>query len=428
MIQVFKFGGASVQDASSVKNVCTILSDEKTKSTLVVISAAGKTTNALEAVFNAYWEQNEAELTIAVEKVKAYHFDLMAALFASEDHSVYAEVNDIFVDLDWILEESPEDSYGYLYDQIVSIGELLSTQIVSAYLNDQGLINNWLDVRDCIQTNNEYKNASVDWPLTEQNIKKTVPNLLKKGFVVTQGFIGGTSENFTTTLGREGSDFSAAIFAYALDAQSVSVWKDVPGVLNADPRRFENTTQIFKIDYEEAIEMTYYGAQVIHPKTIRPLQNKQIPLIVRSFENREAAPTEIGTFDAVKYPPVIVIKEQQSLLQITSKDLYFIDESKFAQLFEAMAKAKVKVNLIQNTALAFSACIDNNAEGVAELEALIAEQYEVQRTDALQLLTLRYATTEMLQQVQKNNKIYLQEQISQTAQFVLSKNAKIPVL
>jgi len=283
-MKVFKFGGASIKDAKSIKNVANIIKNNLADNPLIIISAAGKTTNALEKVVNEYFN-NTGNAYAALEYVKTEHNRIVEELFETKNDALQAEINDMFVDIEWVLEESPSENYDQIYDQIVCLGELLSTKIVSAYLNKIGIKNSWLDVRDCILTDNNYRDANLDWEETERRIQKIVPSLAKNGLVITQGFLGNTTENFTTTLGREGSDYTAAIFSYCLNTNSMTIWKDVPGVLNADPRIFPNATLLKEISYSEAIEMTYYGAQVIHPKTLQPLKSKKIPLYVKSFLN-----------------------------------------------------------------------------------------------------------------------------------------------
>ena len=418
-MNVFKFGGASIKDVAAIKNVGQIIKQYQTQPLLVVVSALGKTTNALEEVLEAYYHQNTALLQEKLQLVKQKHFEILAALF-DETEAIFDEINDIFVDLEWILEEVPDNTFGYLYDQIVSHGEILSTQIVAAYLNKIGIKTTWLDVRDCILTDNTYREAEVDWVTTNQNIQETVPRLLEQGVVLTQGFLGGTSENFTTTLGREGSDYTAAIFSYCLDAESMSIWKDVPGVLTGDPRLFDHMTKLETLSYGEAIEMTYYGAQVIHPKTIRPLQNKQIPLKVKSFVDPAGSGTTIQqTTEAIDYPPMIVVKNNQTLLKITSKDFYFVDESKFSKLFQLFASHRIKVNMTQNTALAFSVCVNANPEQIKHLTIAIDQDYILETIEDLKLVTLRYPNQETIDRFDNGRKIYLEEKIRNTVQLVI---------
>lgn len=420
-MRVFKFGGASIKDAESIQNVASIVRRFQEDPLVIVISASGKTTNAMELVLKAYWERNLEAMQSALNKVKEHHKALTEALFEKAAHPVYNEIHDIFIDLEWILEEEPQDEFDYLYDQIVGTGELLSTTIVSAYFNEVNLKTTWLDVRDCIQTDNTYRDANINWAATEEAIQEKVPALLEKGLVITQGFLGGTTENFTTTLGREGSDFTAAIFSYCLNAQDMSIWKDVPGVLTADPRLFDNPTLVEQLSYSEAIEMTYYGAQVIHPKTIRPLQNKQIPFYVKSFINPEGKGTVIGAFEDKNYPPMIVVKKEQALLRMVSKDFFFVDEVKFSKLFETLAKHRIKVNMTQNTALAFSVCVNDDAQKIKHLMADLEMDYEVEKTEGLKLVTIRHTSEALFDRIVGTRKIYLEEKIGSNIQLVMNK-------
>lgn len=304
---VFKFGGASVKDAGGIINLASVVKKYTGEQLLIVVSAMGKTTNALENLTRAYVDQSD-NMHLIYEGIKQYHFDILHELFEPK-HPVFDEIANTFVEIDWMIEDEPQDDYDFIYDQIVSIGELVSTRIISAYLNKEGLKNQWLDVRGYIHTDNTYREGIVQWDKTCESITKDIPALLDKGIVVTQGFLGGTSENFTTTLGREGSDYTASIFASCLGAQSVTTWKDVPGILNADPKFFEDTVKFDELSYSEAIEMTYYGASVIHPKTIKPLQNAHIPLLVKPFTDPSAPGTVIkedGINTFVK-PVVIMI-------------------------------------------------------------------------------------------------------------------------
>lgn len=424
-MRVFKFGGASIKDAESIENVASIVNRFSNDQILIVISASGKTTNAMELVLNAYWERNLEEMQACLDKVKAHHKALTDKLFKDPNDPVFSEIHDIFIDLEWILEEEPQDEFDYLYDQVVGTGELLSTTIVSAYFNQVNLKTTWLDVRDCIQTDNTYRDANINWEVTENAIKEKVPTLLANGLVVTQGFLGGTTENFTTTLGREGSDFTAAIFSYCLDAQDMSIWKDVPGVLTADPRLFDNPTLIEQLSYSEAIEMTYYGAQVIHPKTIRPLQNKKIPLHVKSFVNPEGKGTVIGAFEVTNYPPMIVVKKSQALLRMVSKDFFFVDEVKFSKLFAVLAKHRIKVNMTQNTALAFSVCVNDDPEKINRLMIDLKSNYEVKKIENLKLVTIRHTSDDLFDRILGERKIYLEEKIGANIQLVMNKEEKL---
>ncbi len=417
-MKVFKFGGASINDASSIKNVCSIIQKYGEKPLLVVISASGKTTNALEEVTNAYFNQT-GEATTLLEKVKTHHDNICKALFA-DDAKVYDVLENIYAELDWQLEEERMESYNYVYDQIVSVGELLSTTIVSHYLNQTGVDAHWLDVRDVLKTDDTYREAKVDWELTNAAIKKTVIPILQNKIVITQGFLGCTSENCTTTLGREGSDFTAAIFANVLDAESQSVWKDVPGILNGDPRIWDQTELIEDMTYHEAIEMTFYGAQVIHPKTIKPLQNKQIPLLVRSFIN----PTDNGTkiYKAIRepiYPPVRVIKGNQALISLYTKDFSFIEEWNMGKLIKAFAKVNLKINMMQNAAILFQAVVDNTESKIEALVKDVERYFDIHIDKNLTLLTVRHYNEEVIKKSKGDKNAILEQKRATTYQALL---------
>ncbi len=333
---VFKFGGASVKDAAGVTNLSKIVKKYPGQKLLIVVSAMGKTTNALEKLTKAYVDQTDDLHTIYAQ-VKNYHYDILEGLFEPA-HPIFDEIANTFVEIDWMIEDEPHDDYDFIYDQIVSIGEIVSTRIVAAYLNKSEIKTQWLDVRGYIHTDNNYREGNVYWDKTKASISQGIPALLDKGVVVTQGFLGGTSENFTTTLGREGSDYTASIFATCINAESVTTWKDVPGILNADPKFFADTVKFDELSYTYAIEMTYYGATVIHPKTIKPLQNGKIPLLVKSFNDPAAAGTIIKETAITSFEkPVIILKQNQVLLSISAKDYSFISEDHLSDIFKMFA-------------------------------------------------------------------------------------------
>lgn len=421
-MKVFKFGGASVKDAAGIRNVTAIIKSYLADKPLIIVSASGKTTNALEDVVNAFYKKT-GEANTHLEKVRQYHNDILDELFP-KGHVVYDDINDIFAELDWVLEENPaNDPYDYIYDQVVSLGELMSSRILAAYFNQEGIPTTWLDVRDVMMTDTTYREANVRWEETEKRMNNVVPALREKGLVVTQGFIGITPENTTTTLGREGSDFTAAIFSWALNADSMTIWKDVPGVLNADPRLFENAVKIDHLSYEEAIEMTYYGAQVIHPKTMRPLQNRNIPLYVKSFINPDGAGSVVdGNTSGKTYPPVIVVKKKQALMEISSNDFFFINEEKLSEIFDIFTKHRIKVNMMQNTAMKFLTCVDNNADRVAAALEALNTNFHVTLRENLELLTVRHYSNEMLDYLKFGKTVLLEEKIPGTVQIVVSSN------
>ncbi|MEZ4920585.1 MAG: aspartate kinase [Saprospiraceae bacterium] len=423
-MKVFKFGGASIKDADSIKNVAAILEQFKDESLVIVVSALGKTTNAMEAVVAAHARQDGTARSL-FEEVKQTHYQLMQELF-EPDAEIFTTINDTLVEAEWILDEAPEENYDYMYDQIVSMGELLSTNILAAFLNKIGLPTQWLDARDVIFTDNTYREGWVIWDKTKEQAVKVVQPMLKKGgFVLTQGFIGSTTENFTTTLGREGSDYSAAIFSHCLDAEEMVIWKDVPGVLNADPRLFENTIKLDRLSYREAIEMTYYGAQVIHPKTIKPLQNKSIPLWVKSFIDPAGSGTEISSDQEDTYPPIVVVEKNQVLLHISTKDYSFVAEHHMARLFERLSDLRLFVNSMQNTAISFTICVTEIADRIDTFILDISDDFKVKKEDGLELITLRHYTEEAIQSLKKGKIVLFEERIRNTLQMVVK---DVPVI
>ncbi|TKB96031.1 aspartate kinase [Pedobacter cryophilus] len=416
-MQVFKFGGASVKDAEGIKNLTAIVKSNSSEKLLIVISAMGKTTNALEKLTNSYFYQQN-DVNEIFDEIKTYHFEILHQLFENPNHPVFNEINNTFVEIDWIIEDEPVDGYDFIYDQIVSIGELVSTRIVSHYLNFAGINSLWLDARSYIQTDNTYREGKIDWDKTAQLIQKNIPQILQHQIGITQGFIGNTSENFTTTLGREGSDFTAAIFASCLNAQAVTVWKDVPGILNADPKLFSDCIKFDELSYEEAIEMTYYGATVIHPKTIKPLQNKHIPLYVKPF----LTPSENGTIikEAVIeiLTPIIIVKKNQILVTLSTRDLSFITENHLRDIFKAFADVNIKVNTLQISALSFSASFDFDDNKFEHFQNEMKNDFKIRFNTDLKLITIRHANDESIQKYIKT-KIYLEQRSRNTAQFVL---------
>ena len=416
-MQVFKFGGASVKDAAGIKNLTAILKSNSSEKLLIVVSAMGKTTNALEKLTNSYFNQQN-DVNEIFDEIKKYHFEILHQLFENPNHPVFNEINNTFVEIDWIIEDVPVDGYDFIYDQIVSIGGLVATRIICHYLNFAGINCLWLDARSYIQTDNTYREGKIDWAKTEQLIQKNIPSIIQNQIAVTQGFIGNTSENFTTTLGREGSDFTAAIFASCLNAQAVTVWKDVPGILNADPKLFSDCVKFDELSYEEAIEMTYYGATVIHPKTIKPLQNKHIPLYVKPF----LAPTENGTVikEAVIEitTPIIIVKKNQLLLTLITRDLSFITENHLRDIFKAFADVNIKVNTLQISALSFSASFDYDESKFQHFQNEMKNGFKIRFNTGLKLITIRHANDESIKKY-ITTKIYLEQRSRNTAQFVL---------
>jgi aspartate kinase len=421
-MQVFKFGGASVKDAEAVKNVAEILKKFATKQTIVVVSAMGKTTNGLEELVNAFFNRTGQEEGV-LQKIKEYHFTILNALFPNKDHAVYTEIENTFVELNWIIEDEILPDYDQVYDQIVCMGEIISTKIIAAYLTEKGIKNKWLDARGVIQTDNTYREGKVNYELSEALVKsQLLPVLEQNKIVVTQGFIGGTSENFTTTLGREGSDYTAALLAYFTGAESVTIWKDVPGVLNADPKWFRNTKKIDELTYHDAIEFTYYGATVIHPKTIKPLQNKSIPLFVKSFLKPEEIGTVIHNSEKRVAIPSYIFKINQLLISIQPKDFSFIGEDNLSQIFDVFARYGSKIHLMQNSAISFSVCIDEEGTKTESLIQELQKEFKVLYNSGLELLTIRNYDQPTIDKLLENKTVLMEQRSRNTLQMVLANN------
>lgn len=417
-MDIFKFGGASVKDAAGVRNIANIVRDYRNGKLLVVISAMGKITNKLEELTHSYLNGNE-ETHAIFDEIKHFHFQIIEELFEGKSNPVYDDVANTFVEIDWLIEDEPENDQDYIYDQIVSIGEVVSTKIVAAWLNETGSKALWTDARNFIQTDNTYREGKVDWAKTNQIIQKDLVPLLDENIIVTQGFIGGTSENYTTTLGREGSDYSAAIFASCLDAAALTIWKDVPGVLNADPKWFDETEMIAQLSYHDAIELTYYGATVIHPKTIKPLQNKGIPLFVRSFISPAGTGTAITKENNPLPVPSFIFKVNQALISIFPKDYSFIIEENLSNIFELFHKHKIKINTMLNSAISFSVSVDDQTEKIEKLIQDLATQFTVKYNKGLELVTIRYYNQSTIDRVSVDKDILLEVKSRHTCQMVM---------
>lgn len=421
-MQVFKFGGASVKDSQAVKNVAQIVKSYASAPTIIVISAMGKTTNHLEELVKAWYYKKESPEKI-LEQIKKYHFDILNELFPDTKHKVYSELENTFVELTWIIEEKPSGSFSQQYDQIVSLGEIISTKIISEYLNKAGINNKWIDARGIIQTDNTYREGIVKYDLTEQLVSsQLMPVFENYKLVLTQGFIGGTSENFTTTLGREGSDYTAALMAYFTNAKNVTIWKDVPGVLNADPKWFKNTKKIEELSYHDAIELTYYGASVIHPKTIKPLQNKNIPLFVKSFLVPDDTGTIISNIEKRLPVPSYIFKVNQLLISIQPKDFSFIAEDNLSYMFNLFSKHAVKIHMMQNSAISFSVCTDNEPEKTKPLIEILNNTFKVLYNSDVELLTIRNYNQNIISELIQNKTILLEQKTRNTAQLVMKNN------
>ncbi|WOC39334.1 aspartate kinase [Polaribacter sp. HL-MS24] len=414
-MRIFKFGGASVKDAQGVQNVAKLLQDQGVKNTLVVISAMGKMTNAFEELIDAYFYKTE-ELNNKKAQIVAFHQELMDDLF-EKGHPVFHTVEVLFDELDWFLERNTSQRYNYVYDQIICFGELLSTRIVSGYLSLLDIENHWLDVRNFIKTDSNYRDAKVNWELTQQLITEQID---VQKLHITQGFLAGNDTENTTTLGREGSDYTAGIFAYCFNAESVTIWKDVPGVLNADPRVFEETTLLTQISYEEAIEMAFYGASVIHPKTIQPLQNKEIPLYVKSFIQPNALGTRISKGTHLEPDiPCFIIKKNQILLSISANDFSFMVENNISYIFKKLHDYKLSVNLIQNSAISFSVCVDNKYGNFDAFYIELKNEFAIDFQKEVDLYTIRHFNEATKAAISQRGTTLLSQTNKETIQIVL---------
>ncbi|HET9056608.1 MAG TPA: aspartate kinase [Chitinophagaceae bacterium] len=419
-MQVFKFGGASVNSVERVKNIADILSNYRNQKILIVISAMGKTTNALEKVAEAFFSGDSQRALELFNSVKQSHLQTAKYLLVKNYNETERQLADFFTEAEWLLHGKPVRDFDYYYDQVVCVGELLSTAIVSAYLTEAGITNKWIDVRDVIRTDDNFRDAIVDWDSTQANITNIVKPLFKNtDIVITQGFIGSTGENESTTLGREGSDYTAAVFANMLDASGQIIWKDVESVMNADPKQFPNAQPIHELNYDEVIEMAYYGAQVIHPKTIKPLQNKEIPLYVKCFLNPALEGTCIHNGALKNLPPIIVLKDNQVLLHLHSQDFSFVGEKPLSRLYEILAEIKLKPNLMQTGAVNLMMCLDDRADKIDKLAIKASEIFNVQVEKGLTLLTIRHYNKGVLEDLTKDKKIVLKQQSPETVQVLM---------
>lgn len=419
-MKVFKFGGASINSIDRIKNTANIINDNKDKKLLVVISAMGKTTNALEKVVDAFWENRKDDALKLFENIKEIHLNSLKYLVTVNWQSAENRLKDFFTEIEWMLHDKPVRTYDYYYDQIVCCGELFSTSLVSDYLLEQKVKVKWLDVRDIIRTDDNFRDAVIDWDFTSNKIKADVLPLFNEyDVVITQGFIGSTDENESTTLGREGSDFSAAIFANILEAQDVTIWKDVDAVMNADPKEYASATIIPALSFSEVVEMAYYGAQVIHPKTIKPLQNKNIPLYVKSFLDPSLPGTSISKNIPKNLPPIIVQKKNQVLIRFKSKDYSFVEDKPVQQLHDLCNQLKMKPNLSQNTAISLLCCFDGHSEKIDKLASEASTIFDVEVEKDLTLLTIRHFDDATINSMTKDKKIVLEQKTEETIQVLL---------
>ena len=420
-MRIYKFGGASVKDADAVNNLVRVLKDTGYENTFVVVSAMGKTTNAMEAIVDAYFNDRTA-VTQAIKEVEIFHQDILTNLFEDPSHPVYASIQTLFDEVRGFLAWNKSPHYNFVYDQVVGYGELLSTVIISHYLSFSGLKNNWIDVRNLIKTDANYRDVRVNWDRTQEMISEKVDRTVLN---ISQGFLGSDDNNFTTTLGREGSDYTAAILAYCLDADSVTIWKDVPGVLNADPRHFEETQLLNKISYREAIELAFYGASVIHPKTLQPLQRKEIPLFVKSFLNPKNSGTEVGKGMGIEPEiPCFIVKKKQVLMKLSSLDFSFIVEDSISDLFKLLHDHRMKVDLIQNSAISFSVCVDNKFGKLEELLDILKGKFKVVHHEDVSLYTIRHFNSEAIASLENGREVLLEQRGKETIQLVVKESKK----
>jgi aspartate kinase len=418
-MQVYKFGGASVKDAQAVKNVISILKENPFKEKVVVISAMGKTTNDLEKVINEYYANN-AEWKNSIETVYTKHLAIISELFENQPNTCDVAVRKIIDKTIDFLAQNHSRNYNFIYDQVVSIGEYISTTIVSEFANHQSVTNTLVDAKHCIFTDNAYTEGKIDWKKTEKAISTFVPPLFETGFVITQGFVGCTQEDFTTTLGREGSDYTAAIFSYCLNAERMTVWKDVEGIMNADPKEFPEATFISELTFTEAIEMTYYGASVIHPKTIKPIQNRNIPLEVRSFVNYNKRGSIISANANTSFlPPIIIHKRNQVLLSFSAKDFSFIGEDHLSKVFSTFADLRLRINMMQNAAISFSICVDYKKEKIDAIIDELSNDFSIIQNDKLSLLTIRHFNQGIIDKLTKEKDILIRQISRNTIQVLM---------
>jgi aspartate kinase len=420
-MKIFKFGGASTNSFDRIQQLRYILQNHRDEKMLIVISAIGKMTNSLEKVVEEFYEGKNDEALRLFQKVKEYHLNQLKYLVTLQWKKATSQLTDFFTEVEWLLHDKPMKNYDYYYDQVVCCGELLSSTLISYYLNENKIPNEWIDVRDILRTDNTFRQAKVDWEVSRKQAReKLLPLFDNTNFVITQGFIGSTDENESTTLGREGSDFTAAIFAELLDAESVTIWKDVNGVMNADPKDFPEAVTIGELSYKEVIEMAYYGAQVIHPKTIKPLQNKDIPLFVRSFLDLRLTGTVITQKSTTLLPPMIVYKHRQVLLTLQSVDFSFVEGKPTTFLYEVLRKLNIKPNLTQNTAISLIICMDDADKKIQEISQEVSEMFDVSVQKKLTLLTVRHYTDAMIEQLSENKEIILEQKTKDTVQLLMN--------
>jgi aspartate kinase len=414
---VYKFGGASVKSAQGIINLAKIVRECK-DDLVVVISAFGKTTNALEKILVFYYQQNPARFKL-LNELKEYHLGISKELFPKGKNDFFSDLKEIFNQFETKLQVNPTTAFDFEYDQMVSLGELLSTMIVSAYLNHSGIINQWIDIRKVLITDTNFREANIDWDESGARMKEILSFTDQKVFL-TQGFIGGSMDGYTTTLGREGSDYTAAIIGNIMDAESVTVWKDVPGIMTADPEFYQDVEKIDELSFQEAIELAYFGAKVIHPKTVKPLQNKEIPLFVKSFLNPQQSGTIIKTkVENKSKKPVIILKSNQILISLVPKDFSFVIEESLSKIFGYFFKYQIRVNLIQNSAINFSLCVDYGNSKIAVLMEELQNDFKILYNENVSLLTILHYSNEVIGKTLKDYKVLLEQRSRNNVRFVV---------
>lgn len=419
-MKVFKFGGASINSVDRFKNTAKIIQSFKGEKLLIVISAMGKTTNALEKVIASFYEGRKEEALMLFDQLKNNHLDTLKYLTVKNWQQAENQLKDFFTEVEWLLHDKPVRNFDYYYDQIVCCGELLSSSILNSFLQEEKVNAKWLDVRDVIRTDNNFRDAAIDWSFTNKRIQEAVIPLFEScDVIITQGFIGATDENESTTLGREGSDYSAAIFANILNADSVTIWKDVDAIMSADPKKYPDASILKSLSFTEVIEMAYYGAQVIHPKTIKPLQNKNIPLLVKSFLDPTLEGTIISKEPCKNLPPIIVNKENQVLIQFKSKDFSFVEDKPIHQLHEIFNQIRINPNLSQNTAISLLCCFDDHPEKIGQLAEAASGIFDVELERNLTLLTIRHYNAETIDKLTRNKKVLLEQKTTETVQMLM---------
>jgi len=417
-VKVFKFGGFAVSSAANIKNLVKIINMNSTDQLLIIVSAMGKTTDALEELCTAYIKSRD-EAILILQDIKEFHEQIIIELFGNIKHPVYDEVANNFIEIEWMLEDEPYPDYDFNYDQIVSIGELVSSKIIAAYLAECGISTKWIDARSYIHTDNSYREGIIDWDKSAASILP-LKEQFKNQIIISQGFIGGTSENFTTTLGREGSDYSAAVFASCIQAESLTVWKDVPGIMNADPALFSSAQKYEELPYSEALELAYYGANIIHPKTIKPLQNAGIPLFVKPFLKPEEIGTRIDQSAKLNTDiQAIILKRNQILLTISTRDFSYMDEMYLSALLKSFSEAHIKLNMMQLSALSVSVCLDQDAGKLKRVTDLFQDKLLFSSTEGLELLTMIYFKEEEIKKLIKGKTILMEQFSKKIAQLVM---------